>query len=152
MTSISVKNLLRAGFVALALSGLGACASGPTYDALHASEPPVAADSARIYFYRAAEMAGSAVQPSVKINGETVGDAVPGGYFYVDRPAGTYEISTSTEVKEAISVTVKPGETRYVKFTISMGLFVGHVSPQLIWPEQAVAELAACHYTGDAKK
>jgi hypothetical protein len=136
-----------AAVIALGLAVTG-CASGPTYSDMHASEPAVASAAARIYFYRKSEMAGAAVQPSVKVNGAVVGDAVPGGYFFVDEPAGTYEISTTTEVKEAIKATVKPGDIRYVRLDIAMGFMVGHVSPTLVWPEQGASEITDCHYTG----
>jgi hypothetical protein len=112
----------------------------------------MAANSARIYFYRTDSMAGAAVQPSIKVNGVVVGSAVPGGYFYVDEPAGSYEISTTTEVKEAITASLKSGETRYVRFDIQMGLFVGHVAPTLVWPEQGESEIAKCHYIGGTAK
>ncbi|MEI9994449.1 MAG: DUF2846 domain-containing protein [Rhizomicrobium sp.] len=149
---IGVKTWLRAAFIVAAVPLFAACASGPTYDALHASEPAVSAESARIYFYRLSTMVGSAIQPSVKIDGVAVGSAKPGGYFYVDRPAGTYEVSTTTETKESISVAIKSGEVRYVRLDIQMGLLVGHVAPSLIWPDQAIAEIKGCHYIGDPQK
>lgn len=148
----NAKNWGRAALLCAIMPLMAACAtSGPTFSDLHASEPAVAPNMARIYFYRMSNFAGSAVQPSVKVNGQVVGSSVPGGYFYVDEPAGTYEISTTTEVKEDIQATVKPGETRYVRLDISMGIFVGHVAPTLVWPEQGASEITKCHYIGDKK-
>jgi hypothetical protein len=145
----TAKNLARAGVVCSLLPLIAACAtSGPTFQAAHTAEPPVAQDQARIYFYRLGNFVGSAIQPAVKVNGVKIGDAVPGGYFFVDEPAGTYEISTSTETKEAITTTIKPGETRYVRFDVSMGVLVGHVAPTLVWPDQGAAEIQALHYVG----
>jgi hypothetical protein len=143
------KNLARAGIVCALLPLVAACAtSGPTFQTVHAAEPAVAADHARIYFYRLGQFVGAAIQPAIKVNGLKVGEAVPGGYFYVDEPAGTYEISTSTETKEAITTTIKPGETRYVRFDISMGILMGHVVPTLVWPDQGASEIQSLHYIG----
>ena len=148
---LNAKNLARAGIVCALLPLVAACAtSGPTFQTAHVSEPPVAQDHARIYFYRLGNFMGAAVQPAIKVNGVKVGEAVPGGYFFVDEPAGTYEISTSTEAKEAITTTVKPGEARYVRFDITMGLFIGHVAPTLVWPDQGASEIAGLHYIGTA--
>lgn len=93
-------------------------------------------------------MGGTAIQPAVKLDGIKVGDVVPGGYFYVDRPAGTYEISVATEKEEDINITVKPGETRYVRFDPGMGIAVVHFLPTLIWPDQGAEEIKELHYTG----
>jgi Protein of unknown function (DUF2846) len=147
------RNLVRAVLVCAVLPFVAACAaSGPTFTDMHASEPAVAANFARIYFYRMGSMAGSALQPSVKIDGVVVGEATPGGYFYVDEPAGAYEISTATEVTNHIRATVKAGETRYVRFDASLGMFVGHIAPTLVWPGQGESEIAQCHYVGGKTK
>jgi hypothetical protein len=68
----------------------------------------------------------------VKLNGEKVGSAVPQGFFYVDRPAGDYEFTTTTELKKSLTFHLDAGQTRYVKLSISMGFMVGHVYPELV--------------------
>lgn len=148
----SMKNWVRAALICAALPLVAACASGPTFNDMHASEPTLAADSGRIYFYRESSMLGAALQPAVKIDGTTIGDSVPGGYFYADRPAGTYKISTTTEKVEEINVPLAAGQTRYVRLHVGVGVFVGHVIPSLIDPDQGANEIKDCHYTGDAKK
>jgi hypothetical protein len=135
--------LFLAGFAAL----MTGCASGPRYSAMHSTEPPLATGNARVYIYRTAAL-GAAVQPAVKVNGEEVGNAVPKGYFYIDRPAGNYEISATTEVKRTLSLTLDPAQERYVRLNISMGFFVGHVWPELIDNEVAEKEIQNCHYIG----
>jgi hypothetical protein len=123
--------------VFMALSG---CASGPAYKTVSASFPPIPSGSVRIFFYRTSTM-GAAVQPDVKLNGEKVGSAVPGGFFFVDRPPGDYQVSTTTELKKTLTFHADAGQTRYVKLSISMGLMVGHVYPELIEPQQAQTEI-----------
>ncbi len=123
------------------------CASGPRYSEMSASLPALPPDSGRIYFYRKSVM-GAAVQPTVKLNGEAVGTAAPGGFFYVDRPAGNYTIETTTEVKRELGLTLDKGQQRYVRFNIALGFFIGHVYPELIEDEKGKKEIASCHYTG----
>jgi hypothetical protein len=123
------------------------CATGPKYSQVKASIPTVAQDNGRIYFYRTAVM-GSAVQPSVKLNGQVVGTAKPGGFFYVDRLAGDYKVETSTEVKRELSLTLDKGQSRYVRLDISMGFFAGHVYPVLVEDAIGEKEIMDCSYTG----
>ena len=122
-------------------------AAGGTYAVLHSSEPALAADMGRIYLYRESSLFGVTIQPSIKIDGQdTGGDSHSGDYFYIDRPAGTYIISTSTEKKEQVSVTVVAGQSLYVKFEVSMGFLVGHVSPSVVDPQVAEGEIKDCDY------
>ena len=126
---------------------IAGCATGPGFDTMHAVEPALSANEGRIYLYRQPSMGGLAVQPAIKINDVKVGDSVPGAYFYIDEPPGTYKISTATETEEAINATLAAGQSRYIRFDISMGVLIGHVSPSIIDPEQATVEIRKCHYT-----
>jgi len=133
-----------AAFIALAL---GACASGPTYSSMQTAIPNVASDKGRIFIYRTA-VVGLAIQPDVRVNGEVVGSAAPQGFFYVDRPAGNYTIAATTEVERSLSVTLAPGQTRYVRLAFSIGLFAGHVSPELVDDAEGAKDIVGLHYTG----
>ena len=122
-------------------------ASNDTYATLHASEPPIPAGDGRIYFYREGGLMGVAIQPTIYIDGESTGGrSKPGDYFYIDRPAGTYAISTTTEKKESTSVTVAAGEAVYVKFEVSMGFFAGHVSPIVMDAAKAADQIKDCDW------
>lgn len=122
---------MRGAMIGAMLLAMAGCASGPAYKDVKGSFQPLAAGSGRIFFYRIAS-AGAAVQPEVKLNGEKVGSAVPKGFFFADRPAGDYEVTTITELKKSLTFHLDPGQTRYVRLNISLGLFVGHVYPELI--------------------
>jgi hypothetical protein len=140
-------HILQTLFAGAMLLLLAACASsGPTFTQANAGAPAVAADQGRIYIYRVSSMLGAAVQPSVKLDGVKVGDSVPGGYFYVDRPAGSYKISTSTEVERDLTLTLEAGQIRYVRTEVSMGFMAGHVSPVLVDAAEAEKEIKDCHY------
>ena len=123
------------------------CASGPKFSDVAPTLKTLSPDVGRLYIYRTA-VVGAAVQPAVKLNGEVVGSAVPRGFFYVDKPPGNYQIETSTEVDRKLSLTLEGGQVRYVRLSISMGFFVGHVYPELVDSKEGEAEIRDCSYTG----
>jgi hypothetical protein len=125
---------------------LSSCASGEKFTEVQKTIAAPAAGMGRIFIYRTA-VVGTAIQPAVKINGEKVGNAVPNGFFYVDRPAGNYEISTSTEVKRTLSLTLEPNQTRYVKLNIGFGFLAGHVWPELVDNATGEKDIASLRYT-----
>jgi len=130
--------------LALALTG---CASGIKYKDMSSSIATVAPDKGRIYFFRSASMVGAAIQPEIKLDGTVVGESKPGGFFYVDASAGGHEVSTTTEIEKKLTLMLDAGETKYVRTTISIGVFVGHVMPELVHPDEALAELPELSYT-----
>ena len=122
----------------------GCATSGATYSQMQATLAPPPAGDGRIFIYRTIVF-GAAVQPSVKVNGEVVGSAVPRGFMYLDRPAGNYTISTETEVTRTLSLTLAPGQIRYVRLNIAMGFFVGHVWPELVSDDEGKSDIGECH-------
>jgi len=141
-----LKNVPRAITVGALLMGVAGCAtSGPTYTEMMA--PQLTNNLGRIYVYRTSVF-GAAIQPSVRLDGTVVGDSAPGGYFFVDRPAGNYMISTETEVERAVSLTLTPGQVRYVRLDPTFGFVVGHISPVLVENDKAQNEIKSLHYTG----
>ncbi len=142
---IGKRQLGRLAGVAGVLAALAGCAtSGPTFAEAKANLPAITPDQGRIFFYRTAVI-GAAVQPAVKLNDVVVGSAVPRGYFYADRPAGSYTVSTTTEVTRTLSLTLAPGQIRYVQLNIGMGFFIGHVYPELVDDAAGQADIANCH-------
>jgi len=148
MKILEGSRAFRFALFAVALVVLGGCAtSGAKFTEFQPTAPRLDPADARIYVYRTMGP-GAAVQPKVNINGQTVGTAVPNGFFFVDRKPGPYEISTTTEVERKLSLTLDKGETRYVRLSISMGFFVGHVYPELVDKAEAEKEIEECRYTG----
>lgn len=138
---------------AIAVAGiLGGCATGMKYDQVAAGMPSLKAGQGRVYFLRSSSMFGAAVQPDVKLNGEVVGASKPGGFFFVDRPAGNYTASAATETEKVATFVLQAGETKYLRTSPSIGLLVGRVVVELEIPEKAKAELPSLSYTGDAPK
>jgi hypothetical protein len=113
-----------------------------------ATAPRLAGGMGRIYFYRNGMPIGLAVQPDIKLNGEKVGNAVPNGFFFVDRPAGKYEITATTETEEKVTVTLRAGETQYVQFYITPGILLPHANLNPVTREKAEQEMAELHQVG----
>jgi len=136
------------GMLALAAMAVQAQAKDDrTYATLHPNEPVIAEGLGRIYFYREDGIMGAAIQPTIYLNGETTGGrSKPGDYFYIDRPAGSYDVSTTTEKKESLSITVVAGQSVYVKTEMSMGFFAGHLQPVLKDAATAANEIKDCDW------
>ena len=130
----------------LILSAVAGCASGPSFNEYSSSIPTIEAEMGRIYIYRTTSF-GAAIQPKIRVNGEVVGNAVPKGFFYVDRPAGSYEIAASTEAKRALTLTLDAGEERYVRLEVKFGLLAGHIKPVLVDNEVGKQEITKTKYS-----
>jgi hypothetical protein len=125
----------------------GCATGGPKYKEMSQGLTTPQPGTERIWFYRTAVL-GAAVQPKVKLNGEVVGSAVPGGFFYVDRSPGDYTVTTATELEKKLTFTLEQGQPRYVRLDISIGFFVGHVYAVLVDEEKAKEEMESTIYTG----
>jgi hypothetical protein len=137
--------LVTSAFVALVASG---CASGPQYKDVASSIPTLKEAQGRIYFYRSGSMFGAALQPTISLNGSAVGKSQPGGFFFVDEPAGQYIVSTTTETEKTVSFKLDAGETKYIKTSVGFGLLVGRIIPTLESADEAAKSLEDLHYTG----
>lgn len=144
MRRIFLKLALAATAVALA-SG---CATGIKHDQMASSLPSLKAGEGRIYFFRKAILMGDGIQPDIRLNGQVVGQSKPNGFFYVDRPAGNYLASTSSETEKTLSFTLQPGETKYIRSSAGMGIIVYRIHLEPETPEKAKAELGSLSYTG----
>ncbi|WP_149135823.1 DUF2846 domain-containing protein [Cupriavidus campinensis] len=148
-----MKRVVRLALTGIALSFLMAgCASGVKHSEMASSIPSLKSGEGRVYFLRSASMFGAAVQPDLRLNNEVVGESKPGGFFFVDRPAGKYVASAATETEKTLSFVLDSGETKYVRSSPSMGLMVGRVVLKLETPEKAKEDLASLSYTGDQVK
>ncbi len=124
------------------------CATGPKFSTIQQTLPTLTQDEGRIYFYRSSSPFGAALQPEIRLNGDVVGNSVPGGVFFRDVKPGNYVVATSTEVERRLSFTLAAGQTRYVKTTIGIGFFVGRVVPELVDPEVGSMAIQGLSYTG----
>ena len=125
---------------------LSACASGMKFTEMNPGTMPEDQDSGRISFYRTMVL-GAMLQPDIRLNGTKVGNAIPQGFFYVDRPPGNYEVVTSTVVDRKVTFVLEKGQTRFVKFSVTIGFFLlQHVYGDLVDPAVGLEEIKECKY------
>jgi hypothetical protein len=159
---------LRIGFEILntAVAGvllLAACTAAPQprYGDIAATAPPVAADRARLYFYRDYEPYESLARPYISLNGQASAISEPGGVLYRDVPQGSYLVavdSYGTYPHQAKTIAAEPGETYYVKVESLRSWASGGGANDdyerdtfvvvLIDPEQARREIIALAFFG----
>ncbi len=141
--------------LSFALAGaavLAGCASGPKFSEVAQSIPQLKAGDGRIYFFRDSSMMGAAIQPDIRLNDVVVGSSQPGSFFFVDRPAGSYVASTSTETEKTGSFVLDAGETKYIRTSPSFGVLVGRIVVSVEDPTKAKAAIETLSYTGSAIK
>ena len=136
-------------FLCIVIVILSGCAvSGPKYAEHSKSIAPLASDKGRIYFFRDDSFVGGAVRPDILLNGKAVGESLPGGYFLIDKEPGNHTVSTSTEVDRTVEFVLASGETKYIKTSVSMGFFVGHVIPELVGETDALKAMKELTFAG----
>jgi len=139
-----LKSIVLAGAAVL----VAGCATGPKHEQVASSLPSLKPGEGRIYFFRSSSMMGAALQPDIRLGQQVVGQSKPGGFFHVDRPAGDYVASASTETEKTVSFTLEPGETKYIRSSVSFGLVVGRIVLEPETPQKALEELKSLSYTG----
>ncbi|WP_081493468.1 DUF2846 domain-containing protein [Herbaspirillum sp. CF444] len=144
MTS-GVSRFLAAIFLAASLAG---CASGPKYTEVTGAIPSIKNGQGRVYFLRSSTFFGGAAQPLIYVNNQAVGRSEPGGFFFVDLPAGPYQAKTTTETVTTLDFTVYRNETKYIRTGASLGLFFPRMEFTIIHESMAERELEELSYTG----
>lgn len=131
---------------AVAAALLAGCASTMNYMEMKALMPPLASDKGRIYFYRPDSWRGGLITPDISVNQEVVGTSEVGGFFFVDRPAGSYDISCGKESVSDTGVTVAAGQEVYVRTVLGPGVVVARVIPQPVDAMTAIPEIRNLRY------
>ncbi|AKZ64969.1 hypothetical protein F506_21980 [Herbaspirillum hiltneri N3] len=141
----TIRPLLAITLLAAVLTG---CASGPKYAEVADAIPAIKPGQGRIYFMRSTSVFGGALQPEIQLNNHVVGKSQPGGFFFVDRPAGPYRAKTSTETVMALDFSLYPGEVKYVRTEAAFGLLLARIGFSLLDASIAEEELQDLSYTG----
>ena len=141
------RTILKLACAAAAVVLVSGCATGPKHDEIASSIPSLKAGQSRIYFFRSSSL-GAAIQPDIRLNGEVVGQSKSNGFFFVDRPAGNFLASVSSETEKTLSFVTQPGETKYVRSFASLGVLVWRINLEPETPEKAKAEIGTLSFTG----
>ena len=144
----TVLKFAAVAMLALAVAGCASNPTGPKFQEMGNVIPKLKPGNGRIYFFRAAGPFGAALQPGVRIDKFGVGSSKPGSFFFVDRPAGTYQAATTSDLRKTLQVPLAEGETKYVRMSPSFGLAVGSIVLDLEAPEKARSEMGWLTYAG----
>ena len=131
--------ILISGLVIIVLDG---CANMPKFADYTRGVPPLKPGYGRIWFYRESRFVGSARHPEILLDGQKVGVSKPGGYFFVDRPAGTHLVTCESPQINECRLVLESGSTKYVRFVWEMGFWIGNLVPQEVSRTTALKELA----------
>lgn len=132
----------------IVMVGFAGCASGPKYTAIANQIPAIPPGDGRMFFYRDSSYVGSLIKPDVDLDGRKIGKSSPGGFFFIDRPPGSYVVSTSTEEEYKLMIEVQAARTIYVRTKIAWGVWVGRVRPVLEDEQEAMKTLLKSKYIG----
>jgi hypothetical protein len=114
----------RAAFAALLLM-MGCASSGPTYEQIESTLPPLAAGQGRIYLFLTGATEIPSFFPQLTVDGAPVGELRPNTYLYVDRPEGVHVVGVGVKKVDAafgaqgattpLEIPLEAGETVYVE-------------------------------------
>lgn len=123
-------------FVTVLLTGCGA--SGPAFKPIDAPTD----GRGVVYIYRQSSGLGAGVHGTVRANSTPVTDMKNGGYFpYVGTP-GPVKFEVTTEATNDATVNLEAGIEKFLKVTVGMGFFVGHLHLTEVSPEIGKKEIA----------
>jgi hypothetical protein len=143
---------MRAGSC-LAAAGLllsGCVTGGPTGRDILAAD--LAPRKSRLVIYRTSPF-GFAVQPPYSIDGRDVGASTPDGFVVCHLDPGTHQVAVANfELTvslgggtDKVNVTLRPGQTAYLKAEPQMGLTVGVITLTEVTENQGKADTASLH-------
>ncbi|KNY10355.1 MAG: DUF2846 domain-containing protein [Achromobacter sp.] len=142
------------GVVAVAVAVWLAGCAGPKFDAVQGRLPPIAEGKGRIYFYQPQPVNAAASQQKLRVNDVVVGRNKPGSFFFIDRPAGAYRVTSVRRSDDGVNVMLAPGQTQYVRLMAEAYGGTGaaaKLSMQVVdAPEAAKNEMQDLRYWGAA--
>jgi len=103
--------------VALALGLAGCAATGSTFEGMRGDLPEIKPGEGRIFFYITEYPVRTGL---IRVNGKRAGVLETMQFFYLDRPAGEYEIQVNRGLAglvpmDKMTLNLSPGETRYIE-------------------------------------
>jgi hypothetical protein len=123
------------------------CATGPEYKEIEPDIEAIEAGKGRVYVYRP-QMSFLYVG-AITLNGEEVRVPAAGGFVYVDKEPGEYEVIVDAATDESAMFELRSGEEVFIRVTVDAGgLFLYTISPQFTDRDTAIEEMRELHYRG----
>ena len=133
-------------FVALACG----CATGPEFAEIQSEIPSIETGQGRVFIYR--PQLSFLYVGSVSLNGEEVRVPPAGGFVFVDRTPGEYEVVVDSVTVESATFQLEADEEKFIRITVDAGgYFLYTISPQLTERETALEQLQELNYIGPSK-
>ena len=125
------------------------CATGPEYKDIAPDIAALELGKGRIYIYRP-QMSFLYVG-AITLNGEEVRVPSAGGFVYVDKEPGEYEVVVDAATNEAANFEMVAGEEIFIRITVDAGgLFLYTISPQFSDRDTAIREMQELNYPGSS--
>jgi hypothetical protein len=119
---------------------LAGCASGPQFERV----APIPAGKSVVYVYRSRSIFGRAAIGTLDVNDKPTAAMRSGGYYPCICDPGEVKLSVTTEATNTATLSVKAGEEHFVKTTVSMGVFIGHLHLNEVSSDVGLDEIAGC--------
>lgn len=128
------------GYILISILIVGCGASGPVFKPVD----PIPDGKGVVYIYRESGFVGGGVYGTVTADKTPITKVRNGGYFpYLSNP-GTVHFEVSTEATNEADVSVEAGKEKYLKTSVGMGFFVGHLKFSEVSPEIGRKEISEC--------
>jgi hypothetical protein len=133
------KTILRSALVILIAASLGACATSsdtkPANPQVLAKFHAIDKSKATMVIYRAREYAGSALRPTVVLDGKDLVN-IGNGKVFVAAVSPGHHVFEMDDKKSGTSVDLKPGQEVYLKIDIVPGFWKGGGKMTQVAPQQ----------------
>ena len=126
---------------------LTGCSSAPVIEATEAGLLQIPDGYGRVFVYR---LNGDAdrISSAVRIDGEPVGRAIPGSYFYVDLPAGDYEITAARNSDYLVAVDLKAASVINIRVDMWLRPTRWTIIPVRVSEEAAQLQMSGLTFAG----
>ncbi|MBL7855539.1 MAG: hypothetical protein JNL17_14145 [Cyclobacteriaceae bacterium] len=98
-------------------------------------------DSVEFILYREQTFKGSVIQYEMRCNGSAIGKIKNGTVIVYKATAGLVKFEAATETSEVIFIDALPGETYYVRCSVTTGWLAGRPTFRQVSKEQALKEI-----------
>lgn len=126
---------------------LTGCSGAPVSESTEPGLLQIPDGYGRVFVYR---LNGDAdgISSAVRIDGEPVGRAIPGRFFYVDLPAGDYEITAARNSSHLVAVNLKAAAVVNIRVDIWLRATRWTLLPVQVSEETAQEQMSNLTFAG----
>lgn len=102
-----------------------AAPAAPATPSSPAAQPTAPDSQSTLIIFRESHFAGSALKPSIYVDGQEAVRLKNGTYFTMPIKPGKHELASSAKHEAGLELDVKPGDTNYVQMIVVPGTWRG---------------------------